>query len=141
MGCGTRPRCAQPQVDVEHGEGEAARRQEEERPGDQLPGEDHLVADLLEPPPVGEKSAQDGKEQEGDCGQDDDEQQVLRGTAPSSGRQYERRWGKATAPRRIGGWADAAVTRIGDRIRLTPAASSGLLTYPVRAVLRPSAAH
>ena len=52
-----------PQIDVEHAGGEAAHAPERAAPGDELPGEDDLVPDLPEPPPVGEQDVE-SREQE-----------------------------------------------------------------------------
>ena len=52
-----------PQIDVEHGGGQPAHGQEDQPPGGQLPGEDDLVPDLAEPPPVGDQDVE-GREQE-----------------------------------------------------------------------------
>ena len=52
-----------PQIHVEQAGGEAAYDQEDQPPGGQLPGEDDLVPDLAEPPPVGEQDVE-SREQE-----------------------------------------------------------------------------
>ena len=52
---GDQPPLSGPQVQVEHAGRQPARRQEQQHPGGQLTGEDGLVPDLTEPPPVGDE--------------------------------------------------------------------------------------
>jgi hypothetical protein len=66
-----------PEVEIEHEEGETAYSQEEQKPGEELPGEDDLVADLLEPPPIGEQGYDGGKkEKRRETGEEEDEDQA-----------------------------------------------------------------
>ncbi len=62
-----------PQVEVERAGGDGAHDEEEQRLGGQLAGEDDLVADLLEPPPVGD-DADEGRGDEDQRHEGDDSQ-------------------------------------------------------------------
>ena len=53
-----------PEVQVQHARGQATHGEEEKDAGDERPGEDDLVADLPEPPPVREQRGQAGEEKE-----------------------------------------------------------------------------
>ena len=71
-----------PEVEVEQAEGQTADDQEDQHPGDELAGEDDLVADLLEPPPVGEQADEAGDEeqpQEDGDGEDQEEAAMKHG--------------------------------------------------------------
>src|SRR6185503_5788147 len=46
----------QPEVAIEYAEGDAGDSHEEQQSGEKRPGEDGLVADFLEPPPVGQNT-------------------------------------------------------------------------------------
>ena len=98
---GDQPALCGPQIQVEHAGGQPSRRQEEQHPGGQLAGEDDLVPDLAEPPPVGDERVegrQDEHHQEEGEQQDRREAVSEHGGSPGAGsRSIAPRTGKSRA--------------------------------------------